>query len=91
MEKSVGQPNEHMRKNLADFSELTEDIKKDFCEMIDDMVLSCDDDPELVTAFKFLNDESFKRRITLYEMCFLIWEDCEINEHVQDWRREKGF
>lgn len=88
---NVGQKQGMQKRDpLTRIEDLPEDKAKEFCGMVDTIVMSLDEDPELKEAFKFLNDMALQKKITIYDMLLEVYETQELDDRLDDWRAKKS-
>ncbi len=60
-----------------------------FTKMVDNLVLFCDNDPELEDGMKWLDKEAWKRGIDLYEMVYIVMARHDTRNRAKEWLRDK--
>lgn len=88
---NVGTQKERRKKVMTTIDELPEKQRKDFCDMIDVIVMNLDKDPELKEGFKFLNDLAYNRKISLYDLLLEVYEISELEDRLDDWEEKKDI
>jgi len=78
-------------KILTTIEDLTEDIRVQFCDMIDDIILSSDTDPELKEGFNYLDKIALTNNMTFYNLILQMYEESELEDRVKDWLKKKGI
>ena len=56
-----------------------------FTNMVDELVEFSEYDPELADGLKWIDGEAQKRRITFYEMVFLVLHKYDVNVKAKEW------
>lgn len=59
--------------------------------MVDESVMESDIDPELKEGFEYLDKQAFEYGISFYDIIVQMYEKEEINDRIDDWKKEKGF
>ena len=59
-----------------------------FTNMVDELVEYSDQDQELKEGIKWIDEEANKRKITFYEMTFLVLHKYDVDEKAKKWRQE---
>lgn len=63
---------------------------KHLMKMIDELVQTMDNDPELKDAMKDLDEKARKKGITLYDMVFEVLLKHDADERASEWLRKKN-
>lgn len=63
---------------------------KHLMKMIDELVQTMDNDPELKDAMKDLDEKARKKGITLYDMVFEVLLKHDADERASEWLRNKN-
>jgi len=63
-------------------------VKNDFCKIIDEVLLNSDSDPEFRDAVVWLDTLVRNKYISLYDLVFEILEQHDVEERVKLWREE---
>ena len=61
-----------------------------FTNMMDAMVMDSEHDKELKDGLQWIDEEASKRKITFYEMTFLVLHKYDVDEKAKKWRQEHG-
>ena len=78
-------------RNLVKISELTEGDRKVWMELVDEVVLTSDEDKELKEGLHFLDEEATHRKIDIYDMILKLYEKDELDKKIRDWKKAKGY
>lgn len=80
------------RKKMHTISDLSKEQRKFFCKMVDECVLDLDDnDEELKDGFRYLDELALHKNMSFYDLILQLYEMSEINERIEEWKKEKGF
>lgn len=74
---------------LTTIDELSPEVAETFKQMIDDMILLSDGDKELREGFAEIGEESFRRKISLYDLMLEAYEKSEVEKSVKRWLKDK--
>jgi len=61
-------------------------MDKELIEMIDEFILSIENDPELTSGIKWIDEQAKKRGITFYDMCFKVLHDPDLRKWFNNTR-----
>lgn len=59
-------------------------------KMVDELVQTMDNDPELKDAIKYLDEKARKKGITLYDMVLEVLLKHDADERASEWLRKKN-
>ncbi len=76
---------------MTKVDELPEDVRKDFCALIDEAILESGDDEELKEGFKALDEMAKIMNVSFYDLLLELYEESEIQARVDAWKQEKGL
>ncbi len=76
---------------MAKGDKLSEEIKKDFCELIDEAILGSGEDKELMEGFRTLDELAKGMRVSFYDLLLELYEKEEIEMRVNLWKKEKDI
>lgn len=78
-------------RNLVKISELTEEQKEYWIEMIDLVILSATDgDRKLKEGLEFLDKEALYRKISIYDMVLALYDKGELDKRIESWKKAKA-
>ena len=80
----------HRNQILTTIDDLTESQRKDFCEMVDDLILNmADNDDELKEGLEYLDEQAFHYNMSFYNLILQIYDKEELNEQLRRWNDDK--
>lgn len=75
---------------MTTINDLTEKQRRDFCDMIDDLVLNrAPEDTELREGFEYLDEQAFYYNISFYDIILQIYEQEELKELIKKWNSDR--
>ena len=64
---------------------------KNWVELIDCVVLSSEEDPDLKEGLKYLDEKAQHRGISIYDMLIEVYQKKELEKRIQDWKAAKAL
>ena len=72
-------------------SKIDDDIKKHFCDIIDEAILEGQKDPLIKDGFDTLDEWDRGLKMSFYDLMMSFYEEWEIIEHVKQWKKKKDI
>ena len=69
----------------------TSDINVLFARIIDDLILSSQNDTKLAESIRWIDSQSQKNGISFYEMAYIIADKQMTKKRAQEWLKTKEF
>lgn len=77
---------------MVRLSELTEEQKENWIEMMDLVILSStEEDKKLKSGLRFLDGEAMNRKIDIYDMALALYDKVEVDKKIESWKQAKAL